>query len=95
MITNYNAGIYKCYTNLKELLIELKIYFDENELKLFSRKFHSFLKDELFTTIFSNSKDEFLKKTGALIYTDDKSHINLTYLDNKDVKEDIKIDKYR
>ena len=95
MITNYNAGLHKCHANLVELLTESKIPFDEIELKFFSQKFYRFLKSNLFNIIFVNSRDEFLKKTGGLIHTDDKSNINLTYLNYKEHKEDIKIYKYR
>jgi hypothetical protein len=59
------------------------------------QKFHLFLKEKLFSILFIKPKDEFLKKIGALLYTDDKSNINLTYLKNKESKEDIKIGEYR
>lgn len=95
MITNYNAGVYKCFSNLKEILIESKILFDEYELKIFSQKFHLFLKESLFNILFNKSKNEFLSDIGTLIHTDDKSNINLTYLKMKEDKEDIKIGKYR
>lgn len=95
MITNYNAGLYKCYINLKDILNDAKIPFNETELNLFSQKFFKFLKDNIFNILFINSKDEFLKKTGVLVLTDDKSSINLTYLNYKEFKDDIKFYKYR
>ena len=95
MITNYNAGLFKCHMNLKEMLIESKVTFNDDELNLFSKKFHLFLKDSLFDILFVNSRDNFLKKTGSLICADDGSNINLTYLNYKENKDDIKIYEYR
>ena len=95
MITNYNAGLFKCHMNLKEMLIESKIPFDDDKLNSFSKKFHLFLKDSLFDILFVNSRDNFIKKTGSLICTDDGSNINLTYLNYKENKDDIKIYEYR
>lgn len=95
MITNYNATIRTCRNNLNEKLNEQNLNIDSDELKIFSEEFFSFLKDDIFNIIFLHKKNEVLKNIGTLYETDDKSQINLTYLNYKEVKEDIKIYKLR
>lgn len=95
MIINYNAGLYRCVSNLKEILKELKINIDTNNLNLFSTSFFNYLKNDIFKVFYFNDKNETLKTLGTLLHLDDKSQINLVYLNHKEIKEDIKIYKYR
>lgn len=95
MITNYNASLYRCYTNLNLILKELNINTEGIDLKLFSTEFYCFLNNKIFDIIFINDKDKILNELGTLIQTNDKSQINLTYLNFLETREDIKVYKFR
>lgn len=95
MITNYNAGENRCFINLSLILEEEGIKIPKNELKLFTKDFWKFLRYQLFDQIFLNSKQKFLQNLGLSIHCDDNSSINLTYLQNEIIKEDIKFKEQR
>jgi hypothetical protein len=95
MITNYNATLRTCINNLNEILKDQNICIGANELKIFSEEFFVFLKHDIFDILFIKNKNKVLKNIGTLYETGDKSQINLTYLNFKEIKEDIKIYKFR
>lgn len=95
MITNYNAGEDKCFTNLLLIIKEENINIEQNKLKSFSKIFWNFLRHQLFTILFLDSKKNYLQNLGSIIYCDDNSYINLTYLKNEVLKEDIKFKNQR
>jgi len=95
MIVNYNAGRNKCYENLKFILYDNNIIFDDKELKLFCNDFHAFLKNDLFNYLFLRSKDVYLEKINNTLICEDNSIINLIYLEYNEIKEDIKIQDCR
>lgn len=95
MITNYNAGEDKCFTNLLLIVEEENIFITRNKLKSFSKDFWKFLRYQLFEILFLNSKKNYLQNLGSIIYCDDNSYINLTYLKNETLKEDIKFKEQR
>lgn len=95
MIVNYNAGVKKCYSNLKNILDTNKILYEDIDLDIFCDEFYIFLKNDLFCNLFLNQKDDFLKNIGNVFSCWDNTTINLAYLTHKIIKEDIKIKDYR
>jgi hypothetical protein len=95
MIASYNACLWVCFESIKQALIENDIVIDSKILYTFCKVFFKFLNDDIFKYIYINSKCEYLDSLKFKIKSFDNSSIDLTYLNFKIKKEEIKFNKKR